>query len=128
MNWLLLFFAFEMGALPSYELRSYEDLDNTVIDNFSMYTQLEVEAVIFDYFFVSGGIKTSVFPRGDRLGFVPYESDYIFGAGIRMENIEIGYRHLCIHPTLPYRWFLIPSVTYDGAYDEVYLRISNRED
>lgn len=126
MNWLALFFIIELGLNPlKGAVTSYEHVTESYVTEMGIYVNLETEVQLFDFLFIGGMVKTDMFLSNDSLSFRPEISSYLFNAGIRFEGLEIGYRHLCVHPTMPYRIYFNPIQTYDAGYDEFYIRISN---
>ncbi len=126
MNWITLFFIIELGLNPfKGTITSYENTQDLYIEEMSTYIQLETEVELLDYFFIGGMIKTDMLINQERLSFRPELSSYLFKAGVRFKMLEIGFRHICIHPTMPYYLQFQPITTYDAAYEEIYIRISN---
>ena len=125
MSLLLFSFILEIGFSPMYYAEIYGPISHErIADENSMYTQLEIELGIAGFIFARGGVKTDVLKIANEQAFSPYESTYLFEGGVQYEGVEIGYRHLCIHPTMPYRWNYAPSTTIDGYYDEYYIKFS----
>lgn len=126
MNWITLFFIIELGLNPlKGVVVEYENVTDKYYTEMSAYVLMDAEIRIFDNFFMGGIIKTDILLNKKQFTFRPEISSYLFNAGVRFEKIEIGYRHLCVHPTMPYRIYFNPIQTYDAGYDEFYIRISN---
>lgn len=126
MNWITLFFIIELGLNPlKGAVVEYENVTERYYTEMSAYVLMDAEVRIFDNFFIGGAIKTDIVMSKERLGFRPEISSYLFNAGIKFEGLEIGYRHLCVHPTMPYYINFNPIQTFDAGYDEFYIRISN---
>ena len=122
MNWLVLFFVLELGWMPNGDFDLYENplgLD----PKYSAYTELDAEVQLFGLLFVGGGIKTTVW-HFRSYKFFPHKAVYNFRFGARYGLLELGFRHYCIHPVIPY--FSNPHAIWEGAYEEVYLKISNK--
>lgn len=127
MAWLAFFFALEMGFLPQGDMVLYEaDYFSYCSAQWDFYTDLEAEVELFGCAFIGGGVRTSVYWLGDDYTFWPHKSAYRFFAGLRWGPMELGWRHYCIHPTIPMFQYLDATALWEGAYEELYLRVSNR--
>lgn len=104
------------GAMVLYDPLVISDLAGT------FYTDLDAEILLFNTLFIGGGVKTTVWKFTDSdWTFFPNKAVYSFSAGLRRGPLELGFRHYCIHPVIPY--FSDPDPIWEGAFDEVYLRI-----
>ncbi len=103
-------------------------LDEYYPVEYTAYAELEAEVVLFNMLFAGGGVRTSVWQLEDT-GYAlwPHKAVYQFNAGLRIGVVEMGWRHYCMHPVIPYFKLAKPLPIWEGAYDEVYLRISNKE-
>ena len=125
MNWLILLYFIELGYSPFYEsLNVYDNYYSRIESENVLYINLDVEIRILDYIFVGGAVKTYMHGT-DNYNFWPFESDYLFKAGLRFKNLEVGFRHFCLHPVRPYEMYYQPQGSTDGAYEEFYIRISS---
>jgi hypothetical protein len=126
MNWILLLFALELGYSPLYESLNSTPLgtENIRIEN-NIYITLETEIKIKNIFFIGGSVKTYFNPMIKSKTFWPFENNYMFKTGLRYKNLEIGFRHLCLHPVKPWESYLQPISSTDGSYEEFYIRISS---
>ena len=124
MTWLALFFAFEMGVVPQVGIIAYpEPFEHDVIEWGVLYTQLEMEALLFGHVFLGGSVRTYVLPT-EGIDFSPRSSVYDFHAGLRWRMLEAGWRHRCFHPMMPYLPVLdVELHGVEGGYDELYVRI-----
>lgn len=128
MSWLMLFFTLEVGFLPQGDMILYEaDYFSYCPLYWDFYTDLEAEIELFGFAFLGGGVRTNEYLLGDGGGFWPHKSAYRFFAGLRWGLLELGFRHWCIHPTIPIFKYLDASALWEGAYEELYLRVSNKE-
>jgi len=126
MNWLILLYFIELGYSPFYDSRNIFEEDNTRIriEN-TYYITLDSEVVVLNYLFIGGAVKTYIL-GSDNYNYFPFEADYLFKAGLRFKNLELGFRHFCLHPVRPYEMYYEPQGTTDGAYEEFYIRLSNK--
>ncbi len=123
MNWLILLFALEMGYAPYYG--SFNGSEHFLEQNI-YYVTMETEAILLDYIFIGGVIKTYINDKPDDYTFSPFEADYLFKAGLRYKNLEVGFKHFCLHPVRPYEMYYEPQGSTDSGYEEFYIRISNK--
>ena len=127
MNWLILLYFLELGYSPFYDSRNVTPVDNIRIKTDSvLYVTLDTEIVVFDHFFIGGAVKTYMKNKATDRSFLPFETDYLLKAGLRYKNLELGFRHFCLHPVRPYEMYYQPQGSADGAYEEFYIRISSK--
>jgi hypothetical protein len=129
MQWIALFFVLELGWMPQGEFVMYRSwvLDEFFPVKYTAYTDLEAEVVFFEHVFMGGGVKTSVWKLDeDGWTFFPHKAVYRFSVGARVGIFEFGFRHFCIHPVTPFFDWLEPQALWEGAYEEIYVRVSNR--
>lgn len=125
MNWLALFFALELGWMPAGDFIMYTVPPEIYSVRCSAYTELYVEAELFGIGFIGGGIRTSIWYNGEGYTFWPNRATYEFRAGARWGPLEIGWRHFCMHPVIPMFEYVHPDAIWEGAYEELYLRVSS---
>jgi len=128
MNWLILLFALEMGYAPIYSSLNVlpESINHSITENIG-YVIFEAEVVVWDTLFVGGATKTYVQGKdNDVTNYYPFESDYLFNAGLRFGQIELGYRHLCLHPSRPYEIYYESQQSTDAGYNEFYIRMDHK--
>jgi len=126
MNWIALFFALELGIAPNIGVLQYEPAAAVESEWEIGYTQLEAEVLLFDLLFAGGGVRTYITP-GNSWTLAPNTTVYDFRAGLRRGPVELGWRHRCFHPTLPYLPLRDQQITgLEGSFDEIYLRLSGR--
>ena len=67
----------------------------------------------------------SYFTSKSIINYSPFQMTFLVNAGIKIENIQIGYEHSCYHPLQPYITFfkyeVIPK--YEGSYNRFFIRI-----
>lgn len=84
-----------------------------VYENHTLYTHIDGELQLGPIF-LGGGIQTRT------LSYHPFISAR---GGLRFDWVEFGYRHRCIHPTIPnfernHQYYL-----FDGFRDQFYMRV-----
>ncbi len=128
MNWLIILYFIELGYSPFYDSWNSLPVDELRISNENVFdVTLDAEVQIFDYFFMGGAIKSYFQDKENQDSFYPFESNYLFKAGLRYKNIELGFRHLCLHPVRPYEMIYNAKGSTNGAYEEFYIRISSKQ-
>ena len=126
MTWLTLIFALELGLAPQVGVIQYVPTEIAVHEWEIGYTDLQAEVELFGVLFAGGGVRTYITPAGN-LNFSPNTTVYDWRLGLRYEALELGWRHRCFHPTVPYLPLLQPEITgLEGSYDELYLRFEGR--
>ncbi len=126
MNWLILLYFIELGYSPFYKSLNVLPVDNKLIMNESvMYITLDAEIVFLGNLFIGGAVKTYFQDDATDYSYIPFEADYLFKAGYRYKNLELGFRHFCLHPVRPYEMYYPSQGSNDGSYEEFYVRISN---
>jgi hypothetical protein len=124
MNWLVLSYFLSIGTLGQWgqfiapDIRTGSTFEGSYSTAPRTYqTTLGIEAQAFDNLvFVGGSVETWETFNG---GFYPFESLYIFDAGLRWKGFELGYRHQCDHPTLDK--LSLPEQGYGFTRDEFYM-------
>ena len=102
MNWLVLLYFLELGYAPFYGGANINEL---FVDQNVFYVNMEMESIILNHIFIGGALKTYVTDKKGSYSFVPFEADYLFKVGFRYKNLELGFRHLCLHPVRPYEMY-----------------------
>jgi len=119
--------AFEIGYVPRDNMQVYvrDFWDEVAGNKVNLYFDLEA-TIEMNKFYIGGGVKTFAgSSKRDRLDFIPYKATYRFLAGYKFnEKLEIGFRHYCIHPVVPYVTFGSPII-FQGGYEEFYIKFEN---
>ena len=126
MNWIILIYFLELGYSPFYQSLNVMEESSRINAENIYYITLDAEVVILDHLFIGGAVKTYFQDQKDNYTFYPFEADYLFKAGLRFGPLELGFRHLCLHPVRPYEMYYQPQGSTDGAYEEFYIRISSK--
>ena len=126
MNWLVLLYFLEIGYAPLYSnLNTINYAAYPEVSYNMFYVNLNAEVVVKDILFVGGGVKTYLQTTNKINDNFPFEVDYIFNMGLRLDNIELGFRHFCLHPVRPYESYFSSQSFTDAWYEELYIRISS---
>lgn len=127
MSWLAFIFALELGIAPNIDVLQYQPAALVTSEWEIGYTQLEAEIQLFDLLFAGGGVRTYIIPGSSGHSFSPNTTIYDFSTGFRRGPLEIGLRHRCFHPTVPYLPVFGQKITgLEGSYDEIYVRLEGK--
>ena len=125
MSWLAIFYAIYLTWVPIYDTQVYDiQMHNNVGKN--LYTiQLDIDLKVLKYWYIGGKIKTSMKNLEVSHTFLPIESSYELHTFFKIKNIEVGFRHQCIHSMSPFEYKVNYTKTYNSAYEEFYIGVSN---
>jgi hypothetical protein len=124
MTWLALFFALELGYLPGGVVETYyfEKPEWMELQG-SFFTEFEAEAELFGVGFIGGELKTYMNKYAVNKSFKPLAAEYAFYAGLRWSALELGFRHYCTHPVVPWMYYQDVTPQWESWYEEIYLRL-----
>lgn len=125
MNWLTLAFALELGMLPLGSWVMYQP-PATVQEQSEFYQQFESRVILWDRLFVGGDVRIYDWMDKGALNFWPSRAAFTFKTGINCRGVELGFRHYCTHPIVTYMPIEKSTVRWEGAYEEIYLRLEGR--
>lgn len=120
---LALIIHLEGGYMPLDSFNIYDS--RRVTDQQKTYLDIGVDFLFFNLVFIGGEVRTDIAISNDEeLRFYPFIANYCFRFGMRInDNIEIGFRHFCIHPITPNVISVPVNLHYEGAYEEIYIKI-----
>ncbi len=125
MNWLILLYFLELGYSPFYgSLNVLPDNYESIINRNVYYIHFNAEVVVLDHLFIGGSTKIFIQSKKESYQSYPIENDFLFKAGLRFNNLELGFRHQCNHPVLSYG-VSSEGKSY-GGFEEFYIRISSK--
>jgi len=112
--------AFELGFLPSSHF-VVNDADY-VFKDVSFYSEFSVDAKLYG-FTAFGEARTYFWKNREGYSFSPDSMTYMAGVKYSAGPLEIGFRHYCFHPVVP---FVMRDYkfAYNGGYEEMYVRAS----
>ena len=126
MSWLVFVFALEAGLLPHYGFVMYEPDLQAVFADHSFYTHLEASVEAYG-FYVGGAMRCYFWKCRDGYDFSPYQMTFRFDAGWRNDFLNIGFRHYCMHPVVPFLALKgAPLCKWEASYEELFVRIEGR--
>lgn len=74
-----------------------------------------------------GGGRRNYFWKKLEKGFRPYQMTFLFNPGWRNDFLDVGFRHYCMHPVVPFLGLTgPPPQNWECAYDELFIRIHGR--
>jgi hypothetical protein len=138
LDWLIITFAFELGWIPTGELLMYDkaytvwqedgayyypiDVDRWDGAN-TFYTDFELNLMFLDFLYVEGGVRVMIHKSKAGISFNPDAIYYRFGAGFQFDWFTLFWEHHCYHPQMCYMFAYDPRPEWEGAYDEVGIRL-----
>ena len=125
MTWLAFAFALELGILPINDWVIY-DPPAVVFEQPEFYQQLEARVILWEHLFAGGKVRIYDWVN-EGGGFWPNQGAFTFETGLTFQGLELGFRHFCTHPIMSYLEYVPVDVKYEGAYEEVYLRLELRK-
>lgn len=126
MSWLVLVFALELGILPQTGFVMYQPNPAYVVDQVGFYTDLSATVEAYG-FYAGGGMRCYFWIDRDTVSFWPEQMTFLFEAGWRTEGLNVGFRHYCMHPVVPYLALTgAPPQNWEGSYEEIYIRFDGR--
>jgi hypothetical protein len=133
MELLILKLTLTCGLMLDDQFYLYNQYGHNYVVNYSIsknlvmsYIEPDMEFTLAKIFYFGGSINTYIYPLGYGVGFGLTNMYYIFRAGLRFDNFEIGYQHGCYHPIYAYERANLSNdlqrSTTEGAYNEVYIK------
>lgn len=116
-SWIIL------GLLPFYSFFFYQ---NQIIKDpgNAQYLQMGIN-LEYKGLFIEGFYQNTFYSTNKDLSFCPDNDIYSFNIGYRKDYAEIGYRHVCSHPVIPYVFkYKDIKIFQEGAWDEIYIKLS----
>ena len=115
-----------MNDMVDYSLDSIYG-DYLLSNGISYYADIDLEfSTPKDHFFIGGGFKSVFAPKENLRSFVPLRDAFDFNIGMRYNRFQLGFRHYCTHPVALAVHNRPNKYAIHGAYEEIYLTISNR--
>ena len=128
---IALLFHLEAGYMPLDTLRNYAESYplESVVER-PIYATLGVDVEVLGVFFIGGSVRTDMSIEELAVGhFSPFGENFMFHAGLRpVPGLELGFRHHCIHPLVTYMRNKSFALNFEGAYQEIYLKVDVKVD
>ena len=127
MNWIVLAFAMQFGFSPNMWMLMYSPPPGLhAVEQQQFYVDMDAEVRILGHVYIGGSLLVPEWKSGVSIDFMPSELQSLVRAGIRFDNVEIGWSHLCSHPVVPGLPLWDPQVLWEGGYDEFHVRFFNQ--
>jgi hypothetical protein len=127
MTWLALAFWLELGFTPFDQFNMYIPTDSFLVIEQQYYAEFNVEVTAWNSLFVGGDVRIYAWRNEDHfIGFNPNRGAFLIFAGLRLNPFEIGFRHYCTHPIIPFIPREPAGIIWEGSYEEVYIRIGGK--
>ena len=123
MNWLVLWFAFQLGFTPNDGMVMYTPSPYILYPANEGIIDMDMEFRLFNTVYIGGDVGTLVWKTGG-IDFWPNRMTYSVRAGIRHGGIELGWSHYCTHPVLPFQPMFDSRILWEGGYDEFHIKFS----
>lgn len=125
MNWLVFVFALECGMLPNTSFIMYQPNPEYVMNEIGFYTDLSASVEVKG-FYIGGGMHNYFWKTIKGISFWPYQMTFLFNAGWRNDYVDVGFRHYCMHPVIPYAGLVKPQQNWEGGYQELFIKFKGR--
>ena len=122
-------YVLEGGYVPWNAWKVYNPEQSEIYSSWNFYIHMEAEIVLFDLIFIGGSMRNVFFLTNEHntVNFSPYEMYFSYFMGIRTENFEIGFRHMCAHPLMTYAHIEdFDNRILEGSYDEFYFKFKGK--
>lgn len=121
MEILLIMLAIELSGMEGSSIfYQYENKERLLFEQ-TYFLTFEAEIQIYELLYIKGSAKTLMYFEKDISGNPRALSSY-FETGIRFNGLSAGWRHICIHPIIPYAENLTTQLFVDQVIDELFIR------
>jgi len=124
---MILLFIFELGFMPTMAGAEYDFIESICRTDTGYHAELGVGAE-WRGLFIGGNVDVTMLAKKQKLQFWPISLLSEFHLGYRRGVFEVGYRHQCIHPVVPYGGTWMPEILKDQARSEAYVRLTLQKD
>ena len=125
MDWLILIMAIEFGVSSDSGFAMYEP-PIEVVDQVVFYMDMEIEAVFVDHIYLGGGAKMHAWKKDEGIEFWPSDVFYRAFAGVRFGIFDVGVRHYCRHPVVPWLTSFDYKPKWEAAQTEIFIRAEGK--
>ena len=123
---LSLIFYIEAGYIPQSQIFTYAAPETEFLEeNNLFYTDLGATLFFWNVLYIGGSVKTYVWPLATG-NWSPHKTDYLFKIGAVFGILEIGFRHWCKHPMMPYLYTHGDFNTVDEVHEEIFIKFEGR--
>ena len=110
MNWLLLAFSLEVGAIRG----------PTIPFDIASYVQTNAIVTLLDHLEIGGTLRSYQEPIPSSYAWDPFRMDYTVSAVVRFGSLSFGVERMCYHPVSSvsiYQW-------QTGGFERMFIRVS----
>ncbi len=125
MDWLILVMAIEFGVSPDSDFAMYE-APARIADQVVFYMDTEAELIFSEHVYLGGGAKIHAWKTNYDWTFWPGDIALRFSAGVRFGIFDIGVRHYCQHPVVPWITSFDYKPKWEAAHTEIFIRAEGR--
>ena len=101
MTALILSLFIELGGVNNYSVQYPKD---NIYEEWANALYVDIGARLsYGIFYLDANTRTDMV-QPSIVKFWPLEAGYGLGLGITTKNIDIGWRHYCFHPVIPYQY------------------------
>ena len=125
MDWIVLLLAIEFGASPNSGFMMYE-APADVTDQIVFYVDTEAEILFAEHFYIGGGAKIHSWKGKNTWAFWPADIALRFLGGVRFGIFDIGMRHYCQHPVVPWITSFDYKPKWEAAHTEFFVRMEGK--
>lgn len=119
-NILAILFSIEFGFLPIDNFELHQTWKTENYNNY--YMENTIELSIYDIFYLGGDTRITASNINIK-NFYLSEIWFNFFLTLKFKGFEIGFRHFCEHPLMPYiSKNGIGEIIAEGAYEEIYIK------
>lgn len=128
MEWVMFWFALECGMIPNNAMAMCEnEFIDTVIEEYSLYADIDTKIYLFEIFYLGSGIKTVIWQLDSSKLFYLDKTYFNFNVGIEWESVTIGFRHYVKHPIMRYIiYFDNHSIEWGKGYEEIFIKLEGK--
>jgi len=107
----------------AYENYFFESSNYFVDIDFELQIPISLVKGGTEMFYIGSSIENQFIKAPKFWGMAPRYDEYIFNAGVRFFELEIGFEHMCFHPVMVSS---LPTTKYFSSYDKIYISIDGK--
>lgn len=117
------YFSVDAGYIPQ---TGYTSWITPVVKQYEykdiFYLNLDFKYFPVKYIWIGGNANTYMLKDIDYFTFNPFYICYRFNAGVKYNNMELGYEHMCQHPITACGYIFDTILKEDSYYDKFYFK------
>ena len=122
--------AIEMG-LTLESTYSVDNIDLYQQDYNLSYIEFYPEIYFLEWLRIYGKARVDMYNTSEdnqKINFNPVHLSSLFGFELLLDNVEIGFKHLCVHPIIAWNEINFSEQYINKAYNQIYVRIQIEEE